>query len=76
MHCKMPFDAKTGSAVQHVLAIAAGKIAFGKAAIVDRIQQIRLANSVLPTDTHNAAGKIKPGLLIIFEMGERYGVQK
>jgi hypothetical protein len=66
----MSLNAKAACTVQYVLAVAAGKIAFGKATIVDRIQQVRLANAILSANTHYTAGKIKPGLLVIFEMGE------
>ena len=71
----MPLDAETRHTLQHILAIAAGKIALGKAAIVDGVQQVGLSNAILSADAHNAAGKIKPGILVILEMGERYGVQ-
>jgi len=61
--------------LQYILAVAAGKIALGKAAVIDGIQQVGLANTILPAYTYDAAGEIKPGILVILEMGERYGVQ-
>jgi len=72
----MTFDPETGSAMQDILAVAAGKIAFGKAAVIYGIEQVGFANAVWAADANNPFGKRKLHLPVIFELGERYGIQK
>jgi hypothetical protein len=45
--------------VQNVLAIASGKIAFGKTAVINGIEQVGFANAVLPANAYDPFGKGK-----------------
>jgi len=52
----------------HVLYITAGKVTFCKAAIINGIKQVSLANSVFSTYPYNASGELKGSLTVIFKL--------
>jgi hypothetical protein len=59
----------------NVLQIAAGKIAFCEAAIINSIQQVGFANSVFSTNTNDAAGKLKRVLAVVLKLEQRYRIK-
>jgi hypothetical protein len=72
----MTFDPETGGAMQDILAVAARKIAFGKTAVINGIEQVSFANAIRAADANNPFGKRELHLPVIFKLGERYGIQK
>jgi len=47
-----------------------GKIAFGKAEIIDRIQEVSLAQAILTADTNYPFIKLKTPVTIILELNQ------
>jgi hypothetical protein len=56
----------------HVQAVQAGKIAFGKTEIMDRVQEIGLTHTVLATDPNDPFGNSKTPVTVVFELNQRY----
>jgi len=69
----MPLYAEALRPGGHVLAIGAGKIAAGKAEVVDGVQQVGLADPIRPANTDDALAEFEACLVVVFEIGERYG---
>jgi len=66
----MAFDSETGGAVQDILAVATGKIAFGETAVINGIEQVGFANAVRAANANDPFGKRKLHLPVIFKLGE------
>ena len=56
--------------MQNILAIAAGKIAFGETAIVNSIEQVGFAYAIGAANTYDPFGEGKVTGLVVFELGE------
>jgi dephospho-CoA kinase len=56
--------------MQNILAIAAGKIAFGKTTIVNGIEQVGFAHAILSANAHDPFGKGKVADLIVLKLGK------
>jgi len=61
--------------MQHVLAIAAGKIAFCETAIIYGIEQVGFTHAVGAANAHYPFGERELPVLIVFELGEGYVVE-
>jgi hypothetical protein len=70
LQVKMALDAKPARAMQNILAIAAGKIAFGETAIINGIEQVGFAHAIGAANTHDPLGEGKVTRLVIFELGK------
>lgn len=68
----MPLYAKPVGVVQHVLAIAAGKIAFGETTIINSVEQVGFAHAILSANAYDPFSKWKVAGLVVLELGERY----
>lgn len=67
---KIAFEPETVGLVLGILAFAAGKIAAGKAEIVDGVEQIGLAGAVPAGDAYDPVLEGKGLLRVIFELDE------
>ncbi len=64
----MSFNAKALMAVVNAVGILAGKIAFGKTEVMDRVQQIGLAYAVAAADPGEPLRKTVLLVKIVFEL--------
>ena len=62
--------------MQYILAVAAVKIAFGKATVVHRVEQVGFSHPIRATNANNAFGKTKLPGGVVLKLGERYGIAK
>jgi hypothetical protein len=64
------FYPEPAGAVQDILAVAPGKITFGKAAVINGIQQVGFANAIGAANAHDPLAERKWRLPVIFKLGE------
>lgn len=64
----MPFKAKSAFSLLHIVTIQPAKIAFGKAEIMDSIQQVCFACAIVAANTNDPFFKIKRTVRVIFEL--------
>lgn len=69
---KMAFNAKAGCALVYILLIGAAKIAFGEAEVIECIQQVSLADTIISTDTDDPFVEPKGSLAVVLELNDRY----
>ena len=65
---ELTLNAESIRPIKNILAISAGKIAFGKAEVIDCVQQIGFPNPIGATDARNPGIEIKPRLRVILEL--------
>jgi hypothetical protein len=53
----------------NILCIRCRKIAPGKAAVVQRVQQVGFSHAVQPTNSRNPVGEVETNLLVILKLG-------
>ena len=70
---QVTFNTKACGSIMGVWCIGATKVAFGKAEIIDRIEKIRLANTICPADTYDPRVEAESAVKVIFELNQRYG---
>ena len=69
---EMSFYAEACRAFLYILLIGFGEIAFGKAEIVDRVQQVGLPHPVVAGNADDPFPELETGLAIVLELNERY----
>jgi len=67
---KMAFDAEAGRSFQYILLIAPGKIRFGKTEIIDGVEQIGLAHSIISADAYDPIREPESILAVVLELYE------
>ena len=71
----MPLQPKPLAALVYVHGVGAGKIAFGKAEIMDGVEQIGFAYAVTAANAHDAFCKMELLVKIVLELKNRYGIK-
>ena len=66
----MALDPEALGAGGHVLTVGFGKIAAGKAEIINSIQQVGLAHAIGAANAYNALSEAEPGLRVVFKIGQ------
>jgi hypothetical protein len=69
---KMPLDTEAGVAFTDILLVGFGEIALGEAEVIDRIEQVGLADAIIATNADDPVLELEGGLGIILELDERY----
>ena len=69
---KMPFYAEAGTSFEYILLVGFGEITFREAEIINRIQQVGLANAIVTANAYNPFPELEICLFVIFELYERY----
>ncbi len=72
---KISFDSKAASALLHTTGICPGEVAFGKAEVVNSIQQVGFANAIIATNAHYPVAEIKCLVRVVFKLKQRYGMK-
>jgi hypothetical protein len=54
----------------HILLVGFGEVAFSKAQVIDRIQQVGLANAIIAANSHDPFPELEIRLFIILELYE------
>jgi hypothetical protein len=66
----MPVDPEADASFKHILLIGFGEIAFCKAQVIDRIQQVGLANPIIAANSHDPFPELEISLFIVLELYE------
>jgi hypothetical protein len=64
----MPFDPEAGGAFLYVLLVAAREIAFGKTEVIEGVEQVGLAHTVVATDADNSFSEPEGRLAVVLEL--------
>ena len=67
---KLAFYPESVRPIQHILAIGAGKITFGKAEVIYGVEEICLPDTILTADSSDSGIEVKPGLPVILKLVE------
>ena len=70
IHAKLTFNPESIGPVEHILTVGTGEIAFCETEIIDRVQEIGLADTVLSANTSDPGIEIKPRLPVVLKLVE------
>jgi len=65
---KLTLNAEASGAFVYIELVLSGKIAFGKAQVINGVEQIGLPNAIATADAYDPLVKLEGGLFVVFEL--------
>jgi hypothetical protein len=69
---KLRLQPETVGSILYILVFSRTEIAFGETEVINGVQQVCLAGTIMPGDPHDPPGKVEYPVGIILKLGKRY----